>query len=347
MVSVRTVHPASPRCARVRTCPSCQRTFPEVEGVDVQQCPHCGHEARTRAPGAANTPAAVDPAGAAAHAFRFTGKRYVPLLLLWLPAGLVDLTGSLALVAYQVGASIPDDLTTLTLSQQMRFLGVALPIMVTVYAAKLAAWAGVAAYVGDSVDPRGGHAAALRGRGLQVMMLGFALALAYVAGLLLLVVPFLVFFHWFLFAPAALAEPGRSVGGALDASRRFAKERRTFGFTALVLFVLAGLFIAYLVLAVAFLSIADAFGGASEYVAAALQALAAWLVSPLASVLPASFYWLAKQAPTERPVDPAAPLADRFRTTKCPGCGTLVPYTATGQPVEVTCPVCGRTGKVL
>ena len=315
--------------------------------MDVQQCPHCGHEARTRAAETAGAPAAVDPAGAAAHAFRFTGKRYLPLLLLWLPAGLVDLTGSLALAAYQVAAAIPEDLTTLTLSQQMRFLGVALPIMVTIYAAKLAAWTGVAAYVGDLVDPKGGHVAALRGRGLQIMMLGFALSLAYVAGLFLLIVPFLVFFHWFLFAPAALAEPGRSVGGALDASRRFAKERRTFGFTALVLFVLAGLFIAYIVLASVFLSVAEALGMTSDYAAAALQALAAWLVAPLSSVLPASFYWLAKQAPSERPVDPAAPLADRFRTTKCPGCGTLVPYTATGQPVDVTCPVCGRTGKVL
>lgn len=338
------------RAHRVRTCPKCQHAFPEVEGAATQQCPHCAHEFVPRANARASlaTSARADPAGAAAFAFRFTRRRYAPLLAIWLPALIVDLMGSLALVAYQQAAAIPADLTSLARADQLRFLGVALPIFVVVYGAKLAAFVGAGALVADEVEPGTKHLARLRGRGAQSILLGVALALMYLAGLVLLVVPFVIFFHWFLFAPAALARPGTTIGGALEESRRFAKERRTFGFTALVLLLLASLMVVWAIVTSILITLVEPLGVANVYADSTIGSIVAWLLAPIVSVMPASLYHLARVAKAqEQQVDVTAPPADRFRTTKCPGCGTLVPYTATGQPVDVTCPVCGRTGRVL
>lgn len=336
-----------PAAGRVRTCVACARAFPEVDGAPEQVCPHCGATMPTGAarPSGVASSGAVDPAGAAAHAFRFTRAHYGPLLMLWVPALVVDLAGSLALVGYQASQGL-DDLTTLSLAEQLAYLGLAFPILLAVYGVRLAVWSLTAAYVADH-EGASGRLAALRARLPAALGLGALLALTYLSGLVLLVVPFVVFYHWFLFAPAAFATDAAGPGAALDASRRFARERRTLGFTALSLFVLGGVVLAWLILSSLALGLFGAVGWSSAALDAVVMSLLAWLVAPIAGVLPASYYVLAQRAPAPVAVDPKAPPADRFRTTKCPGCGTLVPYTATGAPVEVACPVCGRTGKVL
>lgn len=331
----------------MRTCTKCGAEYPEVAGVDTQQCPHCGLETPTRARPALQA-ARADPAGAAALGLHLSRRHYGALLLLWIPALLVDVAGSLALVAYQAAADIPENLYALSIGEQMRFLGVALPVFVVIIGAKLAAMAVSSALVADALAPEGGNRSLLsmRGRSGGAMALGVALALAYLAGLVLLIVPFVIFFHWWLFAPAAYVER-KGIGAALDASRRFARERKTFGFTALLLIVLAGLYIASSLASVVVLVSFEAAGVSSGYVNALVATLTTWLASPFFATLPAAYYFAAAKAPQQSPIDPSAPPADRFRTTKCPGCGTLVPYTATGQPVDVVCPVCGRAGKVL
>src|SRR5207245_1488855 len=66
--------------------------------------------------------------------------------------------------------------------------------------------------------------------------------LSFFAGALLLLVTFFVFLHWFAYAPAALVETG-SVPRAFEASRDFARERRTYGFTAPIVLVWTALFV--------------------------------------------------------------------------------------------------------
>ena len=331
-------------------CERCGRDFPAVLGADTQVCPHCGHEGGARA--VASAPAGeaprADPAGAAAHAFRLFAARWPAFLAAWAPAALVGALAYAAVEAYAASAGLPADPFAMTTGERMRWLGIALPLLLVAQVVNLASWCLVAARAMDAERP-GAEAlrAALRRPG-ALLALGALLTTAYLVGLMLLVVPFLVFFHWFLHAPAALAqEPGRGVGGALEASRRFARERRTMGFTALVLFVGLGVFVAGVVLHSLAAAALAAAGLDHPLAIAALGPLAAWPLAPLLPLLPASFWLLAARAPEAAPVRAGAPAAERFRTTKCPGCGTLVPYTATGQPVEVACPVCGRSGRVL
>jgi hypothetical protein len=177
--------------------------------------------------------------------------------------------------------------------------------------------------------------------------MGALLAVSLPLGLILLVVPFLVFFHWLMYAPAALAE-GRTVAQAVEASRAFARERKTAGFTALVLLVWAAvLLVRFFVLDAVFASGLDAVDVPPSYADATADALAMWVLGPLVPLFPAAYWSLARRAPLPAPTPAAAPHAERARTTKCPQCGALVPYAATGAPVDVTCPECGRRGRVL
>lgn len=341
------------------SCPSCGRAFPEVAGARTQVCPHCGHEGDSPAglgPAAAPAPAAppalsgsaglADPAAATAHAFRFFRSHYGRLLLLWTPTVLVDIVGALALNAYAHSTGIPEDPFQMSTSDQMRFLGVALPLFLVMYTVQLSLWAHVGSFV---LRESGAGGASPSWRRLLPASLGLGLVLtfAYLAGLILLVVPFLIFFHWFLYAPAALAEKPRRASEAFDASRAFARERRTMGFTALVLLVWLGAALVSVVLATLGLAAVEAAGLASTTATTLVGSLAAWLVMPLVPVLPASYWALASREAAPRPVRAGAPAAERFRTTKCPKCATLVPYTATGSPVDVVCPVCGHAGRVL
>lgn len=325
-------------------CPACGRAFPAVEGATEQTCPHCGHEFGTFLKGDLPRPPA-DPAAAAAAGFRIFVKRYPSFLLLWLPVLLVDVAVELSLQAYGNRVGLPTDLAQVDAATALRYLGVGVPLYLAFYAVQLAFFAVIAAHVLDHAAGEGGTATlrATLAKPGALLGLGLVLMLAYLGGLVLLIIGAVVFFHWYQFAPAALADRRRGVVDALQASRRFAKERRTFGFTALVLFVAFALAIVWAVLSAAGGAI---FGGA-PLARILVGALASWLLTPLVAILPAAYWAIAQHAPPPDPGAPQGPPAERFRTTKCPQCGTLVPYEASDGPVEVACPVCGRKGKVL
>lgn len=336
----------------MRTCPNCGRDHPEVVGADEQRCPYCGHETRTPPPedAAAEMPFA-DPVGALSHAARFVSRHYPRLLLLWLPVLVADVLAALAVVAYQERSGLVD-VADLSPSDALSLLGVALPLYFVDFAVTFAGWGLVAAHVLDPEGRAGGARASFRGRLPGALAMGALLTLALLAGFVMLVIPFLVFLHLFLFAPAAFAG-GARVGEAFDRSRRFARERATYGFTALVVLVGALILGATYLLAGMLHEALDAAGVRSVYVQAVVEVLPAWLLSPLLPVLPASYWRLAAQAETASGAmaDPAGasvtPAAERLRTTKCPRCGTLIRYASTGQPVEVRCPSCGASGRVL
>ena len=360
----------------MRTCARCQREYPEVAGVDAQRCPHCAHEEPTRAPGptsaaapmgaAPGTPPA-DAAGGLSFAMRLARERYPRLLLLWLPAFAVEAIGGALLLAYQLSLGLPttaEELQGAEPDKLMRFAGVAFPLFALTIVARVLAATAVAAEALDALRvDGGGHLARLRRR--MPSALGFALGVTLLAlaiptvaalpfvvvfggiGIVLMIIPLVVVFHLFLFAPAAQAHAAGGMAASIRESRRFARERRTFGFTLFVLLALVGASIVTAIVAYLASLGAEAAGAPPLWADLAASSLLNWLLLPVVAAMPAGFYALARQAPAERPVDASAPAAERFRTTKCPGCGTLVPYTATGQPVDVTCPVCGRTGKIL
>lgn len=315
----------------MRPCPSCGRAFPEVRGAEEQACPHCGHVFRDDAAPPAEA-ARVDPVAALALAWQTLKRRYLFLLLAWAPLVVVDFA-----TAWVVDATFPADAQALDVQSQLRLLGIALPPLLALGAFEMAGWGLVAATAfGDA-------RAALRRVG-ALLALGLLLTLTFVAGGLLLIVPFFVFLHWFLYAPAALVE-GRTVAQAFEASRSFARARRTYGFTALVVLAYA----AYAAVAYALGSaLAGAFASAGmpSAVAGALGgALAAWPLAPLVPLLPASYWRLASGTAAPQPTA-AAPAPTRATTT-CPKCRTLIPFERTGQPVDVACPNCGNRGRVL
>jgi phage FluMu protein Com len=339
----------------LRPCEACGRDFPEVFGEAEQKCPYCG---RLQAASPASQPQPqpqpfaherVDPVAALRHAFQLLSRKYGVLLLVMLPAALVDLAVGVAVVAFVRAQGIPTDVFAMGVTDRLRYLGVALPLSLLSSVVGLASWSLVAAVAlqEDGVRPKGALRA-MAGRLHLALAVGLLLTLAWTAGLLLLIVPGLVFLHWFLYAPAALVETG-SVPRAFERSRAFARERRTYGFTAVVLLVYFGLFVLDTLLASPESSLLQLVGVPSDYADAAATALGAWPLAMLVPLLPAAYYSLAQRAPDVPP--PTTPLptapAERFRTTKCPQCGTLVPYTATGGAVDVKCPVCGREGRVL
>lgn len=331
----------------MRTCPRCHRSFPGVENAPTQWCPHCGHEGDAESsarPLVSASPMRADPAAAAGHAFRFFGKHWGRLLALWFPAVLVDIAVALILRGYANAAGIPLD-GGMSDGQRMGFLGVALPLYFASFTVKFALWSVIGAYVLD--DAWGGaRMRALRARVPAALGLGAVLTLAYLAGFLLLIVPFLFVFHWFVFAPVAFGD-GKRVSEAFESSRAFARERRTFGFTALVLFLALGVLVIGFVLGAMALRGLDAAGLRDGWWADAAGPVTGWFLAPLVALFPASYYALAQREPAPPVPSASAPAAERFRTTKCPQCATLIPYSATGEPVDVACPVCGRTGRVL
>ena len=313
-------------------CPRCGRAYPEVAGADSQVCPHCGHE--VDAPPAqaplAKRNARADPVGALEMAWRVGRREYPRLLLLWIPALAVELAAAFLVDAYGRGVGIPADAAEMRTGQMMQWLGVAAPLYLLVFTTRLALWTFVAA---RTLDVALGGSRLSRWRALlgPALAMGFVLTLAYAAGWMMLVVGFLVFYHWFLYAPAELADGAGGVAVACDRSRRFARERSTAGFTALALLVGALLLVPYFVL-----------GALPGALGLALAPLWGWLAGPIVPLLAASFVAVAR----ERPPPGATRIVARS-STRCPRCGTLIPYTPSGSAVDVVCPSCGRSGKVL
>lgn len=308
-------------------CPSCLRLFPEVIGAPTQVCPHCQHEMATPgAPAAAPVRALPppDPVGAIQHAWGVARRDYPRLLLLWGPAVALELLAGWLLGVYEGAANLPEDVLLMTTGQRMQWLGVALPLFVLLIAARLALWTGIAARV-LGVGRLGPRAWA------PAFAAGLVLTVTYSAGVLLLLVGFFVFLHWFLYVPAMLARNPSSVSAAFEASRRFARERRTQGFTALILLVGSALLLATF--------LAGALGGMLGLLAGAAVG---WLVGPILPLLAASYVAVATDAPTD-----AEPPRIARVTTSCPKCATLIPYEPSGSPIQVVCPNCGHSGRVL
>lgn len=333
---------------RVLRCPACGRDVPEVLGAESQECPHCGEAILA----ARQESARVDATAGAVAALRVARKAYGAALLLWVPALVVDVAASMGISYYQASHGIPEDLAGITDAQRLAFVGVGAPILLATLLLKLMLFAPTAGLVIDRMDPRreAGSALAFAARAVfGTLTLALILLVLYLGGVVLALVGLVVFYHWFQFAPAAFADRAKGVGDALSASRRFAQERRAFGFTALSFFALLLAIILDLVINAAGTRVLDLVLPAS-WSDAIVGSLALWLVTPFLAILPAAYWTLATRAkPTDvsAPIEPDAPASARFRTTKCPQCGALIPYTATGAPVDVACPVCGRAGKVL
>lgn len=295
--------------------------------------------------------ASLDATAAAAEAFRFASRRYGGALLLWVPALVVDVAAALGISYYESSHGFPADIGQFTQAQQLAWLGVAAPLLFLTLALKLALFAPVGGYVLDrsGATPPGRSALAAMARApLLLLALGLVLGLLYTAGVLLLLVGLLVFYHWFQFAPVALADRQKGLGDAFEASRRFARERRVFGFTALSFFVLLAVFLAQTLLSLLAGAATGALGLHSAWVDALVSWVPVWLLTPFLAILPAAYWSLARRTPPPAPPSGPQPTAPpTFRTTRCPQCGTLIPYRATGEPVDVECPVCGRKGRVL
>ncbi|HVM45700.1 MAG TPA: hypothetical protein VM582_07165, partial [Candidatus Thermoplasmatota archaeon] len=226
-------------------CARCGRLFPEVVGAPTQVCPHCEHEMATPAPAAdARAPASgahVDPVGAIQLAARVARTDYWRLLLLWLPALALELLAAVAVAAYSSASGLPDP-ARMSTGQQMQYLGVALPLLILFFTARLATWTFASARILD-VALGGRRLASARRLLAPALAGGLVLTLAYMVGAVF-VVGFFVLLHWFLYVPAYLAQ-GLRVGAAFDRSRRFARERRTHGFSALASILLVGVYGAY------------------------------------------------------------------------------------------------------
>lgn len=320
-------------------CAHCGRLFPEVVGAPSQVCPHCGHEmdaAPSPAPEAATRPPHVDPVGAMELAAKIGRKRYGRLLLIWLPALLVEIGVGIAIDAYTNAAGIPADVASLSTGQQMQLLGVALPLTILLYSVRLATWTFTAACTLDAALG-GSRLSGWRALLGPALLAGLVLTLVYSAGILL-IVGTLVFLHWFLYAPAQLAAGAPTIGAAFDRSRRFARDHRTYGFTALIVLLGLVILVPYFV--------TDAYGG---WVGIVVPALIAWIGGPIVPLLAASYVALSLQQTSAEGAPTEEKLPTTRSTAKCPQCGTLIPYTANpaGGPVEIVCPSCGQAGRVL
>lgn len=325
-------------------CPACGRDVPQVLGAAEQACPHCGHEfALDAAPDAAKPRA--DPVAALVHALRFAKRHYGWVLVLWIPALLLDVGATLAVGAYERAQGLDVDVAAMSDAQRLSWLGVAAPILLLTIVLKLALFAPVGALVLDRSREGSRALRAIARMPVTLAALGLLLAVAYVVGALFALVGFVVLFHWYQYAPVALAQRRRGLGDAFEASRRFAKERRAQGFTALVLLVALAALLVGQGLEVGVDALLAAQGWSNAWTGALAGGVAFWLVTPMIAILPASFWALAAhEAParTKAPVPRAA-----SSTTRCPQCAALIPYEPTGTPVDVACPQCGRKGRVL
>lgn len=325
------------------TCPGCARVFPEVVGAPTQQCPHCAHEFTP-----ATTPPVIameragsvpaDPVGAITTAWRVAKKDHMKLLLLWLPVPLVDLAVDALVEVYGRSQGFPSNTALLTTGEQMELLGVALPLSILAYTLRLALWTFIALRTFDIILG-GQRLMSWRRFVLPALLAGFVLTLTYIAGFLLVIVGFFVFLHWFIYVPAQLANGAPGVGAAFETSRRFSRERRTFGFTALIV-----------LLAVASLTLDFGLARQPGWIGIIAPAFAGWLFGPIVPLLVASFVAIsvAQPAPAPAPAGVGVVGTGQTRsTTACPRCRTLIAYDPTGSAVDVTCSNCGYAGRVL
>lgn len=319
-------------------CEGCGRLFPEVVGAPTQVCPHCEREMQTtlQSRAASRGPIPVDPVGAITLAARVARTEYLRFLLLFLPALALEIGIGFVLEAYASAEGLPTEVDAMSDGQRMQFLGVGVPLILLLYSVRMGLWTLVAARVLD-VAVGGKRLSRWRELVAPALLMGFVLTLTFAAGVLLLVVGFLVFLHWFMYAPAQLAAGASGVGVAFDRSRRFARDQRTAGFTALVALVGLAVLVPYFM--------ADTLGGTLAIV---VPALINWVGGPLVPLLAASYVALALKAPS-RELAPASPPVVGRSTTRCPQCATPIAYTpsVSGGATDVVCPSCGRAGKVL
>jgi hypothetical protein len=272
----------------------------------------------------------ADPVGAIQVAFTLARREYIWFLLLWIPAFLLELAAGFADPLYRQARGLPAG--TLTTGETLETLGVQVPLLFLAYTVRFALWAFIALRTLDAVL---GGERTTRWRTLVIpsLALGGILVLTYTAGALLVFVGFFVFLHWFLYAPAMLANGAKGVGAALEASRAFARERRTFGFTALVVLLGMIAFVASYLL--------EKQAGPGGII---LPGLFAWLVAPIVPMLAASFVAISQKEP---PVVLTGATPEPRAATTCPRCATLIPYASAEEAVEVVCPSCGYAGSVL
>lgn len=319
-------------------CPACRRLYPEVGGAPTQVCPHCQHEAdvepdaaeAARAAAGARSSIPADPVGALQLAARVARRTYPRLLLLTLPAVVVYFAFTFGLGRYEASLGLSVDMATWTLSERMRYAGIALPGALLWSIAVFVSWAYVAARV---LDVAQGVSRVRHG------FLGKALGGALVLTLTMLGV---ITLHWSMYTPAFLAQQPISAGTAFDRSRRFANARRAFGFTALVFFV-------------GFVALLPFFFGGATLGGLLAASLIGWSLAPAVPLLIASFVALStgdvelgKLQPRDVRVEAKEEVTpQRVGRTSCPSCGTPISYTPTGFPVDVVCPSCGKAGRVL
>lgn len=316
-----------------------------MRGAPEQACPHCGHEFAPEGTAEEAKPRA-DPVAALAHAFRFAKRHYGAALVLWIPALLLDVGATLAVGAYEHARGLDVDVAAMSDAQRLSWLGVAAPILLLTFVLKLALFAPVGALVLDRSQEGSRALRAVARMPVTLAALGLLLTLAYVVGALFALVGFFVLFHWYQYAPVALAQRRRGLGDAFEASRRFARERRTYGFTALVLLVALAAFLVAQGVEIGVDAFLRAQGWSHEWTDALVGGVASFLVAPFVAILPASFWVIAAHEPPA-PVAQAETPRPQAKTTRCPQCATLIPYEPTGAPVAVVCPKCGRKGSVI
>jgi len=276
----------------------------------------------------------LDAAGAVAEAARAWARDFPRLWLAWLP-GL--LAGVLAYgVDSWLTARLGLDEPNLATGDQLRVLGIGLGLSLAAWSVQLAAWVAVAARYRRQV---GGLSQA---GWLSAIALGTLLALAYTGGVLLLILP-LFFLHWWAYAPAALVRDGGAATTSLMTSRRFARDRGAYGFTAL-LFVVMMLWVGAQVIADNLaLTLAGKMLG---------RAVLSSLFGPFVALLPAVFFLARARESADAPASSGDALPDQTapevaRATTCPRCQTLIAFTPAAEgATEVTCSSCGRSGRV-
>lgn len=181
---------------------------------------------------------------------------------------------------------------------------------------------------------------------LPLLVTGVAVGLAVGLGALLLVVPGLVAFYWFLPAlPAAGA--GASPGEALRRSRALVRDHGSALFPVLLLFLWFGVD----ALAV---GAADLVAGAAGFSPTSLPGvmatgLAQWIVTPVVPLYLATYHVhleAARQRAQEAQRAEAGGPVEDVVIGQCPECGAFVPDDRTEPETEPTCPTCGYEGSL-
>ncbi|MHB8604311.1 MAG: MJ0042-type zinc finger domain-containing protein [Thermoplasmatota archaeon] len=349
--------------------------MPEAHGAPSQRCPHCQ---TVFVPGAASAPPtvasaalpewpkgirALDATGALSLGLRLFWRDWPRSLVLWTPVLAVSLAANLGGVAWARANALPANISTADPGLLFRFLGFAIPVFLLSAIVNLAWWAPQASLVrarlAGATPTLAGALQTLAARLSTVGALAAVLTLLYVAGAIALVVPALVFLYWYLFAPAAALEADATLPKALAASRAFAREKKTLGFTLVVLVAVALAYLVTRLLTAGAGALAEATRpGSYDWGTAAGDSIGTWLFAPLAPTLAAAFYFGVKlgvppvravPAPEATFPTAAAPGAGAIELTKCPHCATVFPYkpsAVAGDAVRVECPTCGKAGLI-